>query len=193
MRIIAGKYKQKKLYDFNVDTTRPTGDKVREALFSVIRGVENFVCLDLFAGTGAVGIEALSRGAKKCYFVESNINIYKIIVKNFQTIKVPNESVNLLRTDYMKALKGYKNKGIKFDFIFIDPPYKTDYAEKAIDFILDNSLLNENGFICWEHDKSKLDKLDKYNVFKEKKYGITYLSFLNNYSNNFINMQNDKQ
>lgn len=179
MRIIAGKYKYKRLFEFNVPTTRPTSDKVKEALFDIIVDCDNKVCLDLFAGTGALGLEAISRGAKKCYFVEENLNIYKILVNNFKYVGVQNTEINALRSDYLKALKSYKSKNITFDIIFIDPPYKTDLAEKAIDFILTNNLLNDNGFICWEHDENKLDVVKNYNLTKQKKYGRTYLSFIN--------------
>lgn len=183
MRIVAGKYKYKKLNEFNVASTRPTGDKVRESLFDILYDVSNFVCLDLFAGTGALGIEALSRGASKCYFCESNINIYKVLVKNFKDVGVEKESVNALFSDFKKALKTYKNKELKFDIVFIDPPYKTNFAETAIDFILNNNMLTENGIICWEHDNSKLSEIIKYNVINHKKYGSTYLTILNNYAN----------
>lgn len=189
MRIIAGKYKYKKLYEFNVPTTRPTSDKVKESLFDILGDLEDNVCLDLFAGTGALGLESLSRGAKFCYFVEQNLDIYKILVKNFQNVGVPKDTINVLRCDYLKALKGYKAKGIKFDVIFIDPPYKTDLAENAIDYILQNELLSEDGLICWEHDNSKLEIIKNYNIINHKKYGSIYLTILNNYSYNSINIQ----
>ena len=67
---------------------------------------------------------------------------------------------------------------MQFDVIFIDPPYKSNLAERAIDFILENNLLKENGIICWEHDKEKLDKIEKYNILKHKKYGKTFVTFL---------------
>ncbi len=178
MRIIAGKYKYKRLNEFSVSSTRPTADKVKEALFDILTDINDMVCLDLFAGTGALGLEAISRGASKCYFVEENINIYKILVKNFKELDVKENEVNALRSDYLKALKTYKNKNLTFDLIFIDPPYKTNFAEKAIDFILENNMLNSNGVICWEHDNTKLDVSKNYNVVKQKRYGITYLSFI---------------
>lgn len=182
MRIIAGKYKYKKLNEFNVETTRPTSDKVKEAEFDMIRYFDDAVCLDLFAGTGALGIEALSRGAKKCYFVEENLNIYKILVKNFKEINASSDEINALRCDFLKALKGYKNKELKFDIIFIDPPYKTNLAERAIYFILNNNLLNENGIICWEHDETKLDAILEFNILKHKRYGNTYITIIDNYA-----------
>ncbi len=183
MRIIAGKYKFKKLNEFNVPSTRPTSDKVKEAEFAMIRDFDGKICLDLFAGTGALGLEALSRGADKCYFVEENINIYKILVKNFKELNVPQNSINALRCDFLKALKGYKSKEMKFDIIFVDPPYGTNLAERAIYFVLNNNLLSNGGIICWEHDKTKLDEIQKFNVLKHKKYGSTFLTILDNYAN----------
>ena len=182
MRVIAGKYKFKRLNEFNVPTTRPTSDKVKEALFDILSNMENLICLDLFAGTGALGIESLSRGAKKCYFVEENLNIYKILVKNFKEVGVENDSINALRCDYLKALKSYETKNLKFDIVFIDPPYRTDYAEKAINFIIEKNLLSDIGVICWEHDNSKLEVIKSYNVLKHKKYGQTYLTFIDNFT-----------
>lgn len=178
MRVISGKYKYKKLNEFNVPSTRPTSDKVKESLFDILVNIDGKICLDLFAGTGALGIEAISRGANKCYFVEENINIYKILVKNFKEIGIKESEINALRCDYKKALKGYVNKNIQFDIIFIDPPYKTNFAELAIEFILKNNLLKDDGVICWEHDNSKLNLLENYNVIKHKKYGSTYLTLL---------------
>lgn len=183
MRIIAGKYKFKKLNEFNVPSTRPTSDMVKEATFAMIRDFDQKVCLDLFAGTGALGLEALSRGATKSYFVEENINIYKVLVKNFKELNVEQNSINALRCDFLKALKGYKSKDIKFDIVFVDPPYKSNLAERAIYFILNNNLLAENGIICWEHDKTKLDEIQKFNVLKHKKYGTTYITILDSYAN----------
>lgn len=181
MRIIAGKYKFKKLYEFNVPTTRPTSDKVKEALFDILSSLDGLVCLDLFAGTGALGLEALSRNAKMCYFCESNIDIYKILVKNFQNVGVDSSQVHALRSDYLKALKWYKSKGIIFDIIFIDPPYKTELAEQAINFILKNKMLSENGVICWEHDCCKLEIKNSYNILNHKKYGSIYLTFVDDF------------
>ncbi len=178
MRIISGKYKYKRLNEFNVPTTRPTSDKVKEALFDILGEMNEKICLDLFAGTGALGLEAISRGAKKSFFVEENINIYKILVKNFKEVGVKESEINALRCDFKKALKSYKSKDMKFDIIFIDPPYKTNYAEIAIKFILENQLLNEDGVICWEHDKTKLDLVNEYNVFNHKKYGQTYITLI---------------
>jgi len=177
MRIIAGKYKFKRLNEFNVSSTRPTSDKVKEALFDILTEIENKVCLDLFAGTGTLGLEALSRGATKSYFVEENLNIYKILIKNFHQVGVGKDEVFALRSDYIKALKTFKKRELKFDIIFIDPPYKSNYAEKAIKFILENNMLNAFGIICWEHDATKLN-INEFNIIKQKKYGITYLSFI---------------
>ena len=142
MRVIAGKFKGKQLNEFNLSSTRPTADMVREALFDKIGlNVDGKFFLDLFAGTGAVGIEALSRNASKCFFADINAEAIKIIKQNLKIVKIDNFEV--LNFDYLTALETYKKRGLCFDFIFLDPPYKTDYAEKSIEFIINNKRQ------CW--------------------------------------------
>lgn len=102
MRVISGKYKGKKLDGFNIDGTRPTMDRVKESLFASINSyIENSVCLDLFAGSGSLGIEALSNGAKKCYFVDNSKEILKILEKNLTGI----DNSILIKDNYVNALK----------------------------------------------------------------------------------------
>ena len=178
MRVIAGKYKGKVLTEFELSSTRPTADMVREALFDKIGFlVDDCVFLDLFAGTGAVGIEAISRGAKYCCFVDIDKSAQKIIEKNLKSVNATNYEI--LNCDYLTALKTFAVKKNKFDIVFIDPPYKTDFAEIAIEYIFQNNLLAENGLCVWEHDDSKLDYIKKkYDQVKTKKYGKKYLTYI---------------
>ena len=144
MRVISGKYKGKNLLGFDVDGTRPTMDRVKESLFGSIQNkVKNSVCLDLFAGSGSLGIEALSNGAKCCYFGDLNKEILKILKSNLKGI----ENSFVIEGDYLKILNELKDK--KFDIIFLDPPFETDYAEKALKFISTNNMLkNEIAKLC---------------------------------------------
>ncbi len=171
MRVVAGKYRAKKLKEFDIDTTRPTLDRVKEAIFSSIQfDLPNAVVLDLFAGTGALGIEAISRGAKMTYFVDSNQDAIKIIKENLKNIT---ESYKVERTEYLQFLKNNNDK--KFDVILLDPPFKTDYGEKAIQYILDNNMLADGGVIVYE--KSKDTKIDFDNT-KTKTYGTVEVCFI---------------
>ena len=182
MRIISGTMRGTKLYTLEGDNTRPTLDRVKEALFSKINfEIQDAIILDLFSGSGALGLEAISRGAKQAYLCDNSKNAIKIINQNIEKTKTKERTV-LLAADYKKALEEIIKKQLKFDIVFLDPPYKTDYAEDAAQIIIENKLLNEDGFIILEtDDKEKvLKKLDT-NIFeiKEiKKYGRVYLIFL---------------
>ena len=178
MRIIAGKYKGKVLTEFELGSTRPTADMIREALFDKIGlFVDGSVFLDLFAGTGAVGIEALSRNAKFCYFVDSQRDAISIIKKNLGLIGAQNYEVQ--NTDFKSAILSFEKRGIKFDFVFLDPPYASDFAEVAIDMILKSDLITESGMIIWEHDLTKLEYIKKnFTNSQTKKYGKKFLTYI---------------
>lgn len=177
MRIIAGKFKGKNLTSFNLNTTRPTSDMVREALFNILYSVSNKTFLDLFGGTGAVGLEALSRGAKEVVIVDKNKEAINIINKNVKACGENN--IKVLNLDYLDALKKLNNLNSKFDVVFIDPPYSTDFAEKAIEFLINSNLIDENSIIVWEHDKTKLTiNIEGSQIIAQKRYGIKYLTIL---------------
>lgn len=182
MRIISGSLRGSKLYTLEGLDTRPTLDRVKEALFSKINfDLEDSVILDLFSGSGALAIESLSRGAKKAYLCDSSIHAVKIIKQNIEKTRTLEKTI-VLNCDYKKALEKFTKEKIKFDFVFLDPPYLTDYAEKAAKIIVQNDLLNENGQIILETDnKTKvIDNLDKklIKINDIKKYGRVYLLFL---------------
>ena len=166
MRVISGKYKGKNIMGFNVLGTRPTMDRVKESMFGMIQNnIKNSVCLDLFAGSGSLGIEALSNGAKECYFVEKNSEIYNILKDNLDGI----DNSILIKGDYLDALKNFVGK-VKFDIVFLDPPYKMNLISDILDFIFSNDLLNDNGLIVCEFEDEVLD-ISKYELYKSKKYG----------------------
>lgn len=170
MRIVAGKYRGRVLSEFDLPNTRPTSDMLRESLFNILYSVEDSVFLDLFAGTGAVGFEALSRGAKQAYMVEHNINSYKVIVKNAQTLKA--ENVKIIRSDFKDALLSFKKQGIVFDFVFLDPPYKSELAEESLVLLREYGLLHDSSIVVWEHEKYKENvTVLGYDIVKFKKYG----------------------
>lgn len=177
MRIIAGKYRGLKLNEFEFDNIRPTIDRVRESIFNKIQfRVANSKVLDLFSGTGAVSLEFMSRGASEVISVDNNRNSVKLINQNF---KKANLTTKLLEMDYMQALKKLNSENRKFDIIFLDPPFMTDYADKAIHFIAENNILQEEGIIIYEHNEKETFSLPENLVLTdEKKYGTIKVSYL---------------
>lgn len=171
MRIISGKYKGLVLKEYNIVGTRPTMDRVKESLFSMIQNeIKDKTCLDLFAGSGSLGIEALSNGALECYFVDKNPIIIKNLKRNLEKI---NEKTYVYNLDYMKALEMFKNKSIKFDIIFLDPPYNLKYISKTIETLIKYDLLNHNSYIICEYQDEIITT--DLQIFKEKKYGDKYI------------------
>ena len=167
MRIISGKYRGKKLKEFNLDSTKPTIDRVKEAIFNLIQfEVVDAVVLDLFSGTGALGIEAISRGANKTYLVDSNSQAIKIIKENLQSI---DGDFVVCNQDYLSFLKSTDEK---FDIVLLDPPYKTDFGLNAIKILMERGLLNKNAIIIFETSDEK-DVEFNFQGFdvKRKKYG----------------------
>ena len=165
MHIISGKYRGKKLKGFEVDGTRPTMDRVKESLFGMIQSyVGDSRVLDLFAGSGALGLEAISNGAREAYLVDNNIEAIKVIRDN---IKNMDDDIKVIKSDYKNFLKETDEK---FDIIFLDPPYRKGLMGKALRVIEERDLLNEGGLVVCEYEyddfKTNLD------LFKEKSYGF---------------------
>ncbi len=145
MRVISGKYRGKKLKEFELTTTKPTIDRVKEAMFNQIQfDIIDAVVLDLFSGTGSLGIEAISRGAKKTYLVDNNNKAIKIIKDNLSGI---NGDFVVKQIDYIEFLNTTKEK---FDIVFLDPPYMTDFGIKAINILIERNLLASNAIIIFE-------------------------------------------
>lgn len=174
MRIIAGKYKRTPLKTIEANTTRPTKDMVKEALFSSIQIYHDTKFLDLFAGSGGIGIEAISRGAYKVFFNDYNIDACKIIKENLNKIK---EDATIYNLEYQDCL--FKLIDYRFDYIFLDPPYDFNDYDNLFDLINKYNNLNDEGIIIVE-TKKDFDLKDKYFYFikyKERKYGITKLHY----------------
>lgn len=175
LRIISGKYRHLIISTPNVNTTRPTTDKVREALMSALRNdLFDATVLDLFAGSGALGLESLSRGAKKAYFCDNNYQAISTIKQNIEKIKIEEETI-ILKCSYLKALEQLSNQNEKFDIIFLDPPYaKENIYKTSVDYILDNNLLTENGIIVKEWNKP-IPFDERFSQHKSYNYGTIHI------------------
>ena len=174
MRVIAGKYRSIKLNAVDGMNTRPTTDKIKENLFNMIDCYDCKV-LDLFGGTGGLGIEALSRGASHVTFIDGSNNAIKVIKSNIEKCKINSTEYSLFRNDFKWALKIFGTKDEKFDIIFLDPPYDKGLIDDALNNIFDNQLCNDGALIICEKSNTEQITVSNENieVIKEKQYGIT--------------------
>ncbi len=178
MRVISGNLKGRVIKGYTIDGTRPTMDRVKESIFSTIQSdVADSIFLDLFAGSGSMGIEAISNGANTCYFVDKSKGAINVLNDNINTFNIKDKSI-IITNDYNEALNYFKNNNIKFDIIFIDPPYNMHIINNIIEYIGNNNLLNDNGIIICEVDNKYLkEEFNNIIKYKDKKYGSTYVYF----------------
>jgi len=189
MRIISGKAKGVQLSALNSKRTRPILDRAKESLFSILGdSVLDSVVLDLFAGTGSLGIEALSRGANRCLFVENSTNAIKVIKKNLRDANLLKRTV-VLKINVFRLLDFIKNKDIKFDLILVAPPYKLldiDCGDRKrifslLEAFVSKQIINEKGVIVLQHHiKQKIvqECFKQLSVIDERQYSNTQLTFL---------------
>ncbi|MBQ1496195.1 MAG: 16S rRNA (guanine(966)-N(2))-methyltransferase RsmD [Bacilli bacterium] len=171
MRVISGFLKGREIKGYDIEGTRPTMDRVKESVFGSIQNyIDESVCLDLFAGSGNLGIECISNGASICYFVDNNKIAINVINDNISKFDIKDKSV-VIKDDYNNALNLFKEKGIKFDLIFLDPPYRFDYINNIVKYISKNGLLNDNGLIICEFENDIDKEVIGLRLLKEKKYG----------------------
>ncbi|MBP2256093.1 16S rRNA (guanine(966)-N(2))-methyltransferase RsmD [Virgibacillus alimentarius] len=175
MRVIAGELKGRQMKSVPGKTTRPTTDKVKEAVFQMIGPYfSGGTCLDLFAGSGALGIEALSRGIEQIVFVDKQSSAVHTIYENLKLLKIENKA-EVFRTDAFRAIQAAAKRKLQFDLIFLDPPYKKMNYESLIHQIMQLDLLAENGMMYCEHHPSEKIPLhhEHLNVIKQANYGST--------------------
>ena len=164
MKVISGLLKGRRIDGYDIDGTRPTMDRVKESLFGMIQDkIKDSIVLDLFAGSGQLGIEAISNGAKLCYFTDNNNEVIKILNINITNLNIKDKSKVIL-TDWKKFLNECSDKNIKFDIIFVDPPYDYQVYEKIMEKVSTLDLLNDSGLIILEHHNLKLK--EEYNNLK---------------------------
>lgn len=173
MRVITGKARGKRLRTLDGTDVRPTIDGVKESIFSAIQfDIEGRIVLDLFAGSGQLGIEALSRGAEKAFFVDANINAVNIVKENLRNTDLENASkvVNMPFTSFLRSTKE------TFDIAFIDPPYNYKIIQKALPVLVEK--MSDNGIIVCEHEKECIlpKKEGKFEIAKEYRHGRTTIT-----------------
>lgn len=179
MRVISGDKKGFRLKGPKGKYTRPTEDRIKESLFNILRHIDkSSIVLDLFAGSGAIGIEFLSRGAKRAYFVDRSYESIRCIKENLEHTGLKDRA-DVIKNDAIKAVNMLKSKKLKFSYIFIDPPYGHNLAVEVLERIWENNILEEKGIIILEHEKG-LDLEDNiYDLIKmdSRNYGHKSLSF----------------
>ena len=179
MRIIAGQYKGRTIKTLKGRKVRPTSDRVREAIFSILGDhVSGARVLDLFAGSGALGLEALSRGGEFVLFIEKDPKVVGVIKSNIRALRA-GERTDIWSADVTSALRRLKAGGQLFDLVFLDPPYRKKIAEEILKFLGKGEILNDDAIVVAEHE-SDLTLADSYGcleLYSRKTYGDTSVSF----------------
>jgi 16S rRNA (guanine966-N2)-methyltransferase len=180
MRVISGDAKGRRLLFPPQSKARPTSDRIKEALFNILAPVTGKIFLDVFAGSGSVGIEALSRGATSVAFIEKDAAYCDYIKKNILRCGLT-DNYDLISTEVKKALPILQKKGIRFDIIFADPPYEAGLIEETSGYLAAGKLCASDGMIIFQHsvrEEPDWQQEGNLTVFDQRKYGDTLLTFL---------------
>ena len=185
MKVISGFLKGRNIEGYTIEGTRPTQDRVKESMMASIQNhIKDAIVLDLFAGSGQLGIETISNGAKICYFIDNNKEVTNTLKKTITKFQIQDKS-NIMNSDWKKALNTFGSNNNKFDIIFVDPPYDYDVYEKIITKINELDLLNKFGILVLEYtNKNFKDQYDNLILIKEKKYGFKSISIYKKRSKN---------
>ena len=174
MRIIAGTHRSRKLQTLEGMNTRPMTDRMKEAIFNTIGPFfDGGIVLDLFGGSGALTLEAISRGIDKAYITDNSVEAIKVITDNVKTLK-EEAKVNVLKLDYMQALKKFKD--LQFNLIFLDPPYRMNITNDIINFLLEHHMVSPNGIIVCQYVKGNLQSVETLSLRKNFAYGKSEVS-----------------
>ncbi|MBR2507033.1 MAG: 16S rRNA (guanine(966)-N(2))-methyltransferase RsmD [Bacilli bacterium] len=175
MRIIGGLYRHRKIYWPSDKNIRPTKDRIREAIFNALGDISNKSFLDLYSGSGAMGIEAISRDAKISYFVDLNKNAINCIKDNISRVNIPKDKYFVIYNNDLVAIKTFIDEEIQFDIVFLDPPYKKGEYENILNLLLQNNIISEDGIIIMESDY-QLDIEIPCKKHKIYKYGKIFVN-----------------
>ncbi|MDD4608269.1 MAG: 16S rRNA (guanine(966)-N(2))-methyltransferase RsmD [Bacilli bacterium] len=179
MRIVSGKYRGRKIEGYDLKGTRPTMDRIKESMIAMIQNkIKGSICLDLFSGSGAIGLELLSNGAKKCYFVDYSSEAIDVLNNNIKALNI-DEEYDVINKDYNDALIYFKNNNIKFDLIFLDPPYNEHWINEILEKIVQYNLLNMGGTVMCEYENEAVGN-QTLTLMKERKYGSKYIKIYKN-------------
>lgn len=184
MRIIGGKFKGLKLIPPSDLGIRPTSDRFKEALFSILDSKKYNIniykskLIDIFSGTGALGIEALSRGAKKVYFLDQDTKSIQIIKTNISKLKINNQDDITIKIIKEEATKALKKVNEIFDIVLMDPPYNKNIIKEILENLKNHNLINTNSYIFAESDKTEIVDCNGYEVLDTKIYGKSKLTIL---------------
>lgn len=179
MRIVGGKYKRR-IIEYPISNitneTRPTKDRIRESIFNALGSLENEACvLDLFAGSGALAIEALSRGALKAILVDNSRSASETIKKNIANLKIDNAKIYF--KDYRQFLEGWNNHE-KFSLVFLDPPYKMDIYQEVMDYLESHDLLTTKARYVLESDHPLILDEGRYSEIRRYQYGFIHVTII---------------
>ena len=180
LKVIGGRLKGKPLASLKGRAVRPTAGRVREAIFNILASrVDNAVTLDLFAGTGALGIEALSRGAARAVFVDYDQAALAVIKQNIVSCDLESAAITL-RHDVTRSLSGLNGLNLTFDLVFMDPPYNQQRIRPALTTLTQSGQLNAGSLVVMEHSSGELfdDESGVFNLSDRRKYGRAIVSFL---------------
>lgn len=179
MRIISGEMRGFKLKAPKGMDTRPTSDKVKESLFSIMGYIESSSeVLDLYSGSGNIGLEFLSRGAESACFIDTDAKAISTIKDNIEKCKV-SDRATVYKNDVSRAMEMLANRSKKFDYIFMDPPYKSGLVEKTIDKVAELDLLKDGGLLIAEHERGLVleDSVGSMKKVDNRRYGDTEITF----------------
>ena len=173
MKVVSGKFRGLNLKAVPTNNTRPTSAKVKEAIFSMLSPyMVDGIALDLFAGTGSLGIEAVSRGYQQAYLVDKAYKAINTIKENVEKTR-EEDSFVVIKSSATEALKKFEDEKVKFDLVFLDPPYRMKITEQIISDMVDNGLLNDGAVIVDETDYDIDLELEQIELIKEKRYKDT--------------------
>ncbi len=179
MRVIAGEFKSRQLKSVDSKLTRPTTDKNKENLFNMIGPYfDGGICLDLFGGSGGLGIEALSRGMSELHTVDKQYKAFAVIRENFKLLKIDDRAF-VYKMDYQKALDKFNEEGLKFDLVLLDPPYGLKINQGILDYLVHHDMLNDGCILVVEDLKEEALQIVKpFQLKKQNEYGITVLQII---------------
>ncbi len=178
MRVIAGSARGRRIESVKDSETRPTLDRVKESVFGILQfEIEGQPVLDLFAGSGALGIEALSRGASRCVFVDRRLDCADMIRRNVDRLGLSDRAL-IRQNDYAAAITALEREGMRFKIVFLDPPYRSGFGIEAARRLIQKGILLDGAILVLEDQEAAKSSPGEYIAYDTRKYGDVYISLL---------------